>query len=281
MAPSSQRHIPSRVCLAASAVLIVSFLTIGPALRGQTRADEHWVGAWATAATWRVEPGQPQPGQSGAAAAPAPPPAGAAPPQQPHLSDAPPHPLHQGPLPVGGQSPLQFHDQTLRQITHISIGGDQLRVVLTNVFGTVPLKIGASGRYVLVDRGWIAQGARRSHLPSVAAPAGSVSVAGRANVPPQRYLELGSDQGEGRLWQNLDIGRIAAATRLPLLPFIIEQTDPVTPADDLVRDWPPPDFGVAQNMSYMVQWYSLAALALVLWLSLNWRRRESIDGSPG
>ena len=75
VANSSQRHTPSRVCLAASAVLIVSFLTIGPALRGQTRADEHWVGAWATAATWRVEPGQPQPGQSGAAAAPAPPPA--------------------------------------------------------------------------------------------------------------------------------------------------------------------------------------------------------------
>ena len=145
----------------------------------------------------------------------------------------------------------------------------------------VPLKIGASGRYVLVDRGWIAQGARRSDFPSVPAPAGAVSVAGRANVPPQRYLELGSDRGDGRLWQNLDIGRIAAATRLPLLPFIIEQTDPVTPADDLVRDWPPPDSGVAQNMSYMVQWYSLAALALVLWLSLNWRRRELIDGSPG
>jgi surfeit locus 1 family protein len=144
-----------------------------------------------------------------------------------------------------------------------------------------PLKIGTSGRYVLVDRGWVPQGARRSELPSVPVPAGSVSIDGRANLPPQRYLELGRDPNEGPLWQNLDIGRIAAATRLPLLPFIIEQTDPVTPVDDLVREWPPPDFGVAQHVSYMVQWYSLAALAVVLWLALNWRRRESTDDSPG
>jgi surfeit locus 1 family protein len=141
----------------------------------------------------------------------------------------------------------------------------------------VPLKIGTSGRYILVDRGWVPQGARRSDLPSVPAPVGSVNVAGRANVPPQRYLELGKEQDQGRVWQNLDIARIAAATRLPLLPFIIEQTNPVEPADDLVRDWPPPDFGAAQHVSYMAQWYSLAALAVILWLALNWRRRESND----
>lgn len=146
----------------------------------------------------------------------------------------------------------------------------------------VPLKIGASGRYVLVDRGWIALGARRSELPSVSVPVGNVSVSGRLNVPPQRYLELGrKDQVEGPLWQNLDIGRIAAATRLPLLPFVVEQADPVAPPDNLVRDWPPPDSGVAQHVSYMVQWYSLAALAVILWLALNWRRRESIDVAPG
>ena len=194
MAPSSQRHTPSRVCLAASAVLIVSFLTIGPALQGQTRADEHWVGAWATAATWRVEPGQPQPGQSGAAAAPAPPPAGAAPPQQPHLSDAPPHPLHQGPLPVGGQSPLQFHDQTLRQITHISIGGDQLRVVLTNVFGTVPLKIGAAS-VALRDKGAaiVANSSRPlmfSGRPTVTIPPGAEMVSDPVPLTVAPFADL-------------------------------------------------------------------------------------------
>jgi cytochrome oxidase assembly protein ShyY1 len=47
----------------------------------------------------------------------------------------------------------------------------------------------------------------------------------------------------------------------------------VIPADDLLREWPQPEFGIESHISYMVQWYSLAALAFVLWLVLNWRRR--------
>ncbi|MGH8712986.1 MAG: SURF1 family protein, partial [Casimicrobiaceae bacterium] len=64
----------------------------------------------------------------------------------------------------------------------------------------------------------------------------------------------------------------ARSTGLPLLPFIIEQTGET--GDGLRRDWPAPDFGVEQHRSYMVQWYSLAALGVVLWLTLNWRERR-------
>ena len=138
----------------------------------------------------------------------------------------------------------------------------------------VPLRIAGSARRVLVDRGWIAQGPRRSELPSAPSPPGVVTVEGRANVPPQRYLELGQDAQQDTVWQNLDIERIAQATQLALLPLIIEQTDPVSPPDALVRDWPPPDAGTMQHISYMVQWYSLGALAVTLWLALNWRRDD-------
>jgi surfeit locus 1 family protein len=142
-----------------------------------------------------------------------------------------------------------------------------------------PLKLAGSERFVLVDRGWIDQGARRTVLPSAPPPAGMLTVIGRANLPPQRYLELGRERASGPLWENLDLGRIAAATGLELLPLIVEQADPVTPADGLVRDWPAPDLGADQNRSYMLQWYSLAALAIVLWLTLNWRTRDT-DGGP-
>src|SRR5215475_8482130 len=37
-----------------------------------------------------------------------------------------------------------------------------------------PLKLAGGDRYVLVDRGWIAQGARRSELPQVPPPAGRI-----------------------------------------------------------------------------------------------------------
>ncbi len=43
--------------------------------------------------------------------------------------------------PVSGAT-LRFEDQTLREIVHVSLGGDRLRVRLTNAFGTEPLLIG-------------------------------------------------------------------------------------------------------------------------------------------
>jgi surfeit locus 1 family protein len=138
-----------------------------------------------------------------------------------------------------------------------------------------PLKLEGAG-YVLVDRGWIAQGASRAALPQVPPPAGTVVVEGRINLPPARYLELGADSNAGPIRENLDIARIAASSGLPLLAFIVEQTQDT--GDGLVRDWPAPDFGIEQHRSYMVQWYSLAALGVGLWLALNWRM-EKDDGA--
>ena len=137
-----------------------------------------------------------------------------------------------------------------------------------------PLKL-AGGGFVLVDRGWVPAGPRRSDLPRVPAPAGLVTVDGRVNIPPARYLELHADNTSGPVWQNLDIARIAAASGLTLLPYIVEQAD--GPPEGLVREWPAPDFGIEQHRSYMVQWYSFGLLGCVLWLGLNWRLREERD----
>lgn len=139
-----------------------------------------------------------------------------------------------------------------------------------------PLRLGDGTAYVLVDRGWVAQRGTRAALPSVPPPSGTIVVEGRINLPPARYLELAADADTGPIRQNLDIARIAAASGLPLLPFVVEQTQ--DSGDGLVRDWPAPDFGIDQHRSYMVQWYSLAALGIVLWLALNWRTDKD-DGA--
>lgn len=138
-----------------------------------------------------------------------------------------------------------------------------------------PLRLAGTDRYILVDRGWVAQGASRSALPQVPPPAGEISIAGRINLPPTHYLELKTDTAAAPVRQNLDIARMATATGLPLLPFIVEQTGDA--GDGLVRDWPRPDFGSEPHWNYMLQWYSLAGLAVVLWLVLNFRSREAGD----
>jgi hypothetical protein len=93
---------------------LIVVVMLGQGVFAQRRA-EHWVGTWAAA-----EVGRPQ---------------------------VPPPPLPSPP----GQSPpaapapfVQFNDQTLRQIVRTSIGGSRLRIVLSNVFGTAPLSVGAA-----------------------------------------------------------------------------------------------------------------------------------------
>jgi len=95
---------------------------------------QHWVGTWFASSTARID----------SVALPAP---TASPrPDGPALV-IPPAVLVVAPhqeLTVGGQSPLHFKNQTLRQIAHLSLGGSRLRVVLSNTFGTAPLSIGAA-----------------------------------------------------------------------------------------------------------------------------------------
>ena len=96
--------------------LVVWSLVLTGTLSAQRPAAEHWVGTWATAPV--SVPSQPGgPPQLGAA----------------------------GP-------PPSVNNQTLRQIVHTSIGGDRVRVVLTNAFGTGRLAIGGA-HIALRDKG--------------------------------------------------------------------------------------------------------------------------------
>lgn len=131
----------------------------------------------------------------------------------------------------------------------------------------------ADGRHVLVNRGWVAQGASRAALPDVPPPAGPVSVRGRIAIASTGYLELKPEAPAGPVWQNLDPARYGEATGLRVLPVVVEATSAPVPDDGLVRDWPAPDFGVATHRIYMVQWYTFALLAVALWLWFNRPRR--------
>ena len=114
-------------------------------------ANDHWVGTWATAVVIR-----PQAPPAGQAPAPAPPlPASAS--GMPNACA----PAAFGPGPGGARggpggggaraggppappAPLNFKNQTLREIVHVSLGGDRVRVTLSNAFGTLPLEVGAA-----------------------------------------------------------------------------------------------------------------------------------------
>jgi lysophospholipase L1-like esterase len=92
----------------AGVVLVWCFVAIRPLSAQPGARNDHWVGTWATAGV--ASPSQP-PAQAQAAQ---------------------------------NARPPSFSNQTLRQFVHTSIGGERVRVVLTNAFGTAPLTIGGA-----------------------------------------------------------------------------------------------------------------------------------------
>ena len=72
---------------------------------------------------------------------------------------------------------------------------------------------------------------------------------------------------EGKVWQNVTLERFSAWSGLALEPYVVEQHSALD--DGLVRDWPRAGAGVEMHESYALQWYSLAALSLVLFFALN------------
>lgn len=130
----------------------------------------------------------------------------------------------------------------------------------------------ADGRFILVNRGWIAQGRTRADLPDALPPTGTVTVRGRIAIPSAGYFELQRETGTGQVWQNLDPMRFAAATGINVLPAIMEATAPSEPDDGLVRHWPAPDFGIDTHRIYMMQWYAFALLIVVYWCRFASRR---------
>jgi surfeit locus 1 family protein len=133
-----------------------------------------------------------------------------------------------------------------------------------------PLNISGSASHVLVNRGWIEAGATREVLPEVRTPAGEVRIEGLALPRLERVMSLGRSP-TGRLRQNLDIAAYAAETGLALQPRVIEQHS--DSGDGLARDWAPHDAGVEKHQAYALQWYSLAALAVVLFIALSFKKK--------
>ena len=135
-------------------------------------------------------------------------------------------------------------------------------------FVVTPLRL-RDGSLVLVNRGWIARGAKYPEAPPVAVPRGVVEVTGLATLPPRRFLELGKETVSGAVWQNLSIDRYRATTRAAVAPVVVLAD---APGAGLVAVHEAPDAGVAKHREYALTWFSLAATALVLWIALNVKR---------
>jgi cytochrome oxidase assembly protein ShyY1 len=135
----------------------------------------------------------------------------------------------------------------------------------------------ASGRAILVDRGWVPIGMDHPPVPRAAPPAGEVLVTGLL-LPPEA-----SSPGSGRIQvvSKVDLTRISAGLSYPLDPVFLQlQSQSPSQSGLLPVRLPPPNLkGGPPNLSYAIQWFSFAAIALVGYVILA-LKKDRPDGSP-
>ncbi len=137
----------------------------------------------------------------------------------------------------------------------------------------MPFKIAGSDLHVLIVRGWIARNmADRAKLPPLVTPPGVIEIQGVARRNPGHLLQLGKAERlhPNVIAQNVEIAEFAAASKLALQPFFVEQTNAMP--DGLVRDWPLPSTGIDKHRGYAFQWYGLAATAFIFFVVTGFRR---------
>lgn len=145
-------------------------------------ANGHWVATWATAVVAR--PQTPPPPQAFPSAC-----QPFAPPPAPGTVVSPPA--------TPPPPPVQFKNQTLRQIVHVTIGGERVRVVLSNAFGTAPLMVGSAHVALREKDAAIKPGSDRpltfGGSPSTTIVAGAVAVSDPVMLAVPSFADLAID----------------------------------------------------------------------------------------
>ena len=130
-------------------------------------------------------------------------------------------------------------------------------------------------RVVLVNRGWLPQGATRAELPAFEAIEGTRTVRGTVYVPVGEQFTLGV-LNEGDTWPQViqALDPVAAGTRAGyraanVFPYSVRLADGAPGV--LVRDWPVVSMGPERHQGYAVQWFAMALMLLGLYLYYSTR----------
>jgi cytochrome oxidase assembly protein ShyY1 len=136
--------------------------------------------------------------------------------------------------------------------------------------------ISDSGRVVLVNRGWLPQGASRARLPVPEFIDEEVMLPGTVYVPVGTPFVL-SDNADSAGWprviQIVDPALMAAAAGYAtsrVFPHSIRLAEGAPGV--LVRDWPVISTTPEKHRGYAVQWFAMAAMLFGLYLYYTTRR---------
>ena len=139
------------------------------------------------------------------------------------------------------------------------------------------------GHWYLVNRGWLPRGRDRAQLPAIPALTGEHTVRGRSYRYSDRTFTLAEDDLKQPDWpvrvQKVEMRAIGEVLGVELAPFEI-RVEPglaLEAGEQLPRPWQDATEGILgpeRHRAYALQWFSLAALAVVVFVAASFRKTD-------
>ncbi len=154
---------------------------------------------------------------------------------------------------------------------------DQVRDGRTGVMLFDVFEPGSGGDALLVNRGFLARGARGELPPLPAPPTGVQSLRALYAPPPGAGIRLGGDAlPRQTAWPKttiyIDLGEIAADLGRRLDPRVLLQVSDAADAAGFTRSWKPEVFPPERHYGYAFTWFTFAAVVVAAFAILHRRR---------
>lgn len=137
-----------------------------------------------------------------------------------------------------------------------------------------PFSFDKGESWIMVNRGWTPSGKDRSKLPNITVKNETVEITGALSHPPGQLMQLGKRQELTNSWpervQNIDLAKIAKEMGVRIQPYVLHLD--ATSEQAYFQDWKPYVDTPQKNQSYAIQWFSMAVVLLLIYISLNSRR---------
>lgn len=142
-----------------------------------------------------------------------------------------------------------------------------------------PLRMTGSDQYILVNRGWLAAGKTRQELPAIDVVKNHVTIYGVLSKSRPDIMPISDKNRDTSGWparmQWLDTEEFARETKRKVYPYIVLM-DADAP-HGYSRNWGSINLDPDRNTSYAWQWFSFAALLVIIYIVVNLKKTKPED----